>query len=62
MLRVQESSLKVIDHASESYEAMIAHSKEFNAIASSLGELLGVLEKQTSNRAGYLSGLSLIHL
>jgi ABC-type transporter Mla subunit MlaD len=58
MLRVQESSLKVIDHASESYEAMIAHSKEFNAIASSLGELLGGLEKQTSNLEGYLSGLS----
>ncbi|MFT6092206.1 MAG: ABC-type transporter Mla subunit MlaD [Pseudohongiellaceae bacterium] len=58
MLRVQESSLKVIDHASESYAAMISHSKEFNAIASSLGELLGGLEKQTSNLEGYLSGLS----
>ncbi|MFT4888198.1 MAG: ABC-type transporter Mla subunit MlaD [Pseudohongiellaceae bacterium] len=58
MLRVQESSLKVIDHASESYGAMIAHSKEFNAIASSLGELLSGLEKQTSNLEGYLSGLS----
>jgi translation initiation factor 2 alpha subunit (eIF-2alpha) len=58
MLRVQESSLKVIDRASESYEAMLTHSKEFNAIASSLGELLGGLEKQTSNLEGYLSGLS----
>lgn len=58
MLRVQESSLKVIDHASASYEAMIAHSEQFNAIASSLGELLGGLEKQTSNLEGYLSGLS----
>lgn len=58
MLRVQESSLKVIGHASQSYEQMIEHSKEFNAIASSLGELLAGLEKQTSNLEGYLSGLS----
>lgn len=58
MLQVQQSSLKVIDHASQSYEAMISHSQEFNAIASSLGELLSGLENQTSNLKGYLSGLS----
>ncbi|MFK7862804.1 MAG: hypothetical protein AB8B95_01115 [Pseudohongiellaceae bacterium] len=58
MLKAQESSLKVIDHASESYQAMISHSKEFNAIASSLGDLLKGLESQTSGLEGYLSGLS----
>lgn len=58
MLKVQESSLKVIDHASESFETMIAHSKEFNAIAGSLGDLLKGLESQTSSLEGYLSGLS----
>lgn len=58
MLKLQESSLKVIDHASESFETMIAHSQEFNAIAGSLGELLKGLESQTSNLEGYLSGLS----
>lgn len=58
MLKAQESSKDVIQHASRSYEEMIAHSREFNKVAASLGELLGGLEQQTSNLEGYLSGLS----
>lgn len=58
MLKAQESSRDVIQHASNSYEQMIAHSKEFNRVAASLGELLSGLEQQTSNLEGYLSGLS----
>lgn len=58
MLKAQESSRDVIQHASRSYEEMIAHSREFNKVAASLGELLGGLEQQTSNLEGYLSGLS----
>ncbi len=58
MLKAQESSKDVIQHASKSYEEMIAHSREFNKVAASLGELLGGLEQQTSNLEGYLSGLS----
>lgn len=58
MLQSQQTSLKVIDHASQSYEQMIAHSQEFNRVAGSLGELLKGLEQQTSNLEGYLSGLS----
>lgn len=58
MLKAQESSKDVIQHASQSYEEMIAHSREFNKVAASLGELLGGLEQQTSNLEGYLSGLS----
>jgi DNA anti-recombination protein RmuC len=58
MLKAQESSNDVIQHASKSYEEMIAHSREFNRVAASLGELLSGLEQQTSNLEGYLSGLS----
>ena len=58
MLKAQESSKDVIQHASRSYEEMISHSREFNKVAASLGELLGGLEQQTSNLEGYLSGLS----
>ncbi len=58
MLKAQESSRDVIQHASNSYEEMIAHSREFNRVAASLGELLSGLEQQTSNLEGYLSGLS----
>ena len=58
MLQSQQLSLKVMDHASQSYEQMIAHSQEFNRVAASLGELLEGLEQQTSNLKGYLSGLS----
>lgn len=58
MLKAQESSKDVIQHASKSYEEMIAHSREFNRVAASLGELLSGLEQQTSNLEGYLSGLS----
>lgn len=58
MLESQQRSLQVIDHASQSYEQMIAHSQEFNRVAASLGELLKGLEQQTSNLQGYLSGLS----
>ena len=58
MLKAQESSRDVIQHASASYEEMITHSKEFNRVAASLGELLSGLEQQTSNLEGYLSGLS----
>mgnify|MGYP002629635171 CR=1 FL=1 len=58
MLQAQQTSLQVIDHASHSYEQMIAHSQEFNRVAASLGELLRGLEQQTSNLEGYLSGLS----
>jgi hypothetical protein len=58
MLKAQQASIKVITHASQSYEQMIEHSKEFNKVAASLGELLGGLEQQTSNLEGYLSGLS----
>lgn len=58
MLASQQSSLKVIAQASQSYEQMISHSQEFNRVASSLGELLRGLEQQTSNLEGYLSGLS----
>lgn len=58
MLKAQAASLKVVSHASESYEKMIAHSQEFNRVAASLGELLKGLEQQTSNLEGYLSGLS----
>ena len=58
MLKAQESSKDVIQHASRSYEEMISHSREFNKVAASLGELLGGLERQTSNLEGYLSGLS----
>ncbi len=54
----QQASLQVIKHASESYEQMIEHSREFNKVAGSLGELLKGLEQQTSNLDGYLSGLS----
>ncbi|GAB5501206.1 MAG: hypothetical protein PsegKO_35170 [Pseudohongiellaceae bacterium] len=58
MLKAQQASLQVIKHASESYEQMIEHSREFNKVAGSLGELLKGLEQQTSNLDGYLSGLS----
>ncbi len=58
MLLAQQTSLQVIDHASQSYAQMIAHSQEFNRVAASLGELLKGLEQQTSNLEGYLSGLS----
>ena len=58
MLKAQQASIKVITHASQSYEQMIEHSREFNKVAASLGELLGGLEQQTSNLEGYLSGLS----
>lgn len=58
MMKAQQTSIEVIDHASQSYEKMIAHSKEFNRVAASLGELLGGLEQQTSNMEGYISGLS----
>ncbi len=58
MLRAQEASIEVISHASQSYEQMIVHSQNFNEVAESLGNLLGGLERQTSNLEGYLSGLS----
>lgn len=58
MLQSQQASIQVIDHASQSYEQMLAHSQEFNRVAASLGELLSGLERQTSNLEGYLSGLS----
>lgn len=58
MLKAQQASIEVISHASESYEQMVKHSKEFNRVAGSLGELLQGLENQTSNLEGYLSGLS----
>ena len=58
MLKAQESSKDVMRHASASYEQMIVHSREFNRVAASLGELLKGLEHQTSNLEGYLSGLS----
>lgn len=58
MLRAQKASIEVISHASQSYEQMIVHSQNFNAVAGSLGDLLGGLEKQTANLEGYLSGLS----
>jgi len=58
MLKAQQSSIEVIQHASQSYEQMLEHSREFNRVAGSLGELLRGLEQQTSNLEGYLSGLS----
>ncbi len=58
MLKAQQASIDVMRQASESYEQMIEHSREFNKVASSLGELLKGLEHQTSNLDGYLSGLS----
>ncbi len=58
MLTAQQASIEVINHASSSYQEMIAHSQEFNRVAASLGELLKGLEQQTSNLEGYLSGLS----
>jgi hypothetical protein len=58
MLKAQQASLDVIAHASRSYEEMLEHSREFNRVASSLGELLKGLEQQTRNLEGYLSGLS----
>lgn len=58
MLKAQQASIQVIQHASDSYEQMIEHSREFNRVAGSLGELLKGLEQQTSNLEGYLSGLS----
>lgn len=58
MLKAQQSSVQVIDKATESYEKMIEHSREFNQVAASLGELLQGLEQQTSNLESYLSGLS----
>lgn len=58
MLRSQKVSIEVISHASQSYEQMIVHSQHFNEVAESLGNLLGGLERQTSNLEGYLSGLS----
>lgn len=58
MLRAQKASIDVISHASQSYEQMIVHSQNFNEVAESLGNLLGGLERQTSNLEGYLSGLS----
>lgn len=58
MLEAQQSSIQVIQYASDSYEKMIEHSREFNRVAGSLGELLRGLEQQTSNLEGYLSGLS----
>ncbi|MDA1369572.1 MAG: hypothetical protein O2971_02260 [Proteobacteria bacterium] len=58
MLKAQQASIDVIRYASHSYEEMIEHSREFNAVAASLGELLGGLEQQTRNLDGYLSGLS----
>lgn len=58
MLEAQQSSIQVIQYASDSYEKMIEHSREFNRVAGSLGELLQGLEQQTSNLEGYLSGLS----
>lgn len=58
MLTAQQTSIEVINHASSSYQEMIAHSQEFNRVAASLGELLQGLEQQTSNLEGYLSGLS----
>lgn len=33
MLESQQASIKVIDHASQSYQQMIAHSQEFNRAA-----------------------------
>ncbi|MEQ8955664.1 MAG: hypothetical protein RL120_16145, partial [Gammaproteobacteria bacterium] len=58
MLTAQQASIEVINHASNSYREMIAHSQEFNRVAASLGGLLQGLEQQTSNLEGYLSGLS----
>lgn len=58
MLKAQQASIDVIKHASNSYEEMLEHSREFNRVAGSLGELLKGLEQQTSNLEGYLSGLS----
>ena len=58
MLRAQQASIEVINHASNSYQQMIEHSQEFNRVAASLGELLSGLEQQTRNLEGYLSGLS----
>jgi len=58
MLKAQQASIQVIQHASQSYEQMLEHSREFNRVAGSLGELLKGLEQQTSNLEGYLSGLS----
>ncbi len=58
MLRAQQASIEVINHASQSYEQMIVHSQEFNRVAASLGTLLSGLEQQTANLEGYLSGLS----
>ncbi len=58
MLKAQQASIEVMRQASDSYEQMIAHSREFNQVASSLGDLLKGLEQQTRNLDGYLSGLS----
>jgi DNA anti-recombination protein RmuC len=58
MLQAQQSSIQVIQQAGDSYEQMLEHSREFNRVAASLGELLSGLEQQTRNLEGYLSGLS----
>ncbi len=58
MLEAQQASIEVMAHASSSYETMISHSREFNRVAASLGEMLRGLEHQTSDLDGYLSGLS----
>ena len=58
MLQAQESSKEVMLQAGRSYEQMIDHSREFNQVAASLGEMLKGLEQQTRNLEGYLSGLS----
>ncbi len=58
MLQAQQSSIQVIQQAGDSYEQMLEHSREFNRVAGSLGELLSGLEQQTRNLEGYLSGLS----
>lgn len=58
MLQAQQSSIQVIQQAGDSYEQMLEHSRDFNRVAASLGELLSGLEQQTRNLEGYLSGLS----
>ena len=58
MLKAQQASVAVIEKATESYDTMIEHSREFNQVAASLGDMLKGLEFQTKDLESYLSGMS----
>lgn len=57
MLESQNASVQVIEKATQSYDQMIEHSREFNLVAASLSEMLKGLEHQTKDLESYLDGL-----